>query len=384
MKDNSSLVSCSQNYMQINLDRRYYDSSLYTSITLRSPSCSATYSSSYITLGTILGGCGATRKDTVNHIVYENTVILRAKAVAGMITRDMDQKIKFSCSYGKNGYAGGLSYNAVSSVNATEQGFGNFSFYFSMYTDKSYSQMHYSYPVSVQLRDRLYFEVRASVADNDVVVLIDQCYSTPIMDRYHANKYYLINNRCPIDDTVAFHPTLNSRQRYSMQAYKYLANSTSVFFHCLVFLCHKSSSNSKCHYGCAGNNVNRGKRAVPNEYSDPSNMYMLDLQVVMADKESQTKGRSGSTDYKFYGLAGGFCVLVALMVGLVVKMKKMHKAAQIGPRTVHGSAYAQGVEDSLPGYTEHAPAHGEAEISMEKLDSIGVISKSKQQELFIA
>ena len=74
-------------------------------------------------------------------------------------------------------------------------GYGNFSFNFVMYTDRTFTRMHSFYPVSVKLRDWMYFEVQSSTSDANTVVLIDQCFSTPTMDRNHFLKYIFINNR---------------------------------------------------------------------------------------------------------------------------------------------------------------------------------------------
>ena len=75
------------------------------------------------------------------------------------------------------------------------EGFGSFTYYLRLYTDRTYTRVNYNYPVKVMLRDYLYFETFASVSDKQLVVLVDQCYSTPTMDRNHPDKYVFINNR---------------------------------------------------------------------------------------------------------------------------------------------------------------------------------------------
>ena len=74
-------------------------------------------------------------------------------------------------------------------------GYGNFTFHFVMYTDHRYVQMHSYYPVAVKVRDFIYLEIYANNIDSNIVVLIDQCYSTPTMDRNHPMKYTFISNR---------------------------------------------------------------------------------------------------------------------------------------------------------------------------------------------
>ena len=63
-----------------------------------------------------------------------------------------------------------------------------------MYASQSYTREFDSYPVKVKLQDWLYFQANASVQDDSLVLLLDQCYSTPNMDRNHYKKYYVINS----------------------------------------------------------------------------------------------------------------------------------------------------------------------------------------------
>ena len=63
-----------------------------------------------------------------------------------------------------------------------------------MHKDQLFGGPYTSYPVNVNLNDKLYFQVKASVEDNALVLLIDKCYSTPIMDRNDYRKYTFIEN----------------------------------------------------------------------------------------------------------------------------------------------------------------------------------------------
>ena len=122
--DNSTIVSCSKNYMRIDLNRIYYNTSLYSSITLRHSQCPATYTNEYISVGSQLGSCGSTRRDTASEVIYENEVVFKAKASNGMISREFDQKITFACVYNRHGQSSSpfvsVGYRPISSVNATE------------------------------------------------------------------------------------------------------------------------------------------------------------------------------------------------------------------------------------------------------------------------
>ncbi|XP_065067731.1 pancreatic secretory granule membrane major glycoprotein GP2-like isoform X1 [Rhopilema esculentum] len=381
IKDKSSVVSCTQNYMRIDFDRAFYDTSLFSSITLRDTSCSASISSYNIILGSVPGACGSTRSETSSYIVYENEVIFKPKAISGIIIRDPDQRVKFTCYFEKNAYVSSYRYLPISNVTGSEVGYGNFSFNFVMYTDHTYSTMHSHYPVSVQLRDWMHFEVYSSNSDNNTVILIDQCFSTPTMDRNHYMKYVFINNRCPNDNTVQFHKTQNHRQRFSIQSFKFLNNSTSVYFHCLVFLCHSTSTDYRCRYGCTGNNIFRGKRDLSGVSNDPpSKFYMVEREVRRAAGSSQDKAQKGHEDKTtaFVGMGVAVAVLVAVVAGLAFKVAHMKKSAKVAPRPEKDNRYA-GSQEDLPPEQHKDDGHLYDDAEMQ---NIGVISKEQQAEFF--
>ena len=94
--DKSSVVSCTQNYMRIDFDRAFYDTSLFSSITLRDTSCIASINSYNIILCSVPGACGSARSETSSYTVYENEVIFKPKSIAATITRDPYQRVKFT------------------------------------------------------------------------------------------------------------------------------------------------------------------------------------------------------------------------------------------------------------------------------------------------
>ena len=63
-----------------------------------------------------------------------------------------------------------------------------------MYESDSFQNRHGLYPVKVNTRDRLFFQASAIVQDSSLTLLIDQCYSTPNMNRIYHKKYMIIDN----------------------------------------------------------------------------------------------------------------------------------------------------------------------------------------------
>ena len=87
-----------------------------------------------------------------------------------------------------------LKSNLFQSIIIHLASIGAFTFELEMHKDQSFAAPYTSYPVTVNVNDKLYFQVKASVEDNGLVLLIDKCYSTPIMDRNDYRKYTFIEN----------------------------------------------------------------------------------------------------------------------------------------------------------------------------------------------
>jgi len=339
-KDPMSSSYCSSNYMRIILNGLYYNASQYETITLRDPGCAASYITRDIVLGSVPNYCGSTRQETKGHIIYTNEVIMKAKQNADMVTRAHDEVIQFSCKYRRDSTVSGSSFLPVSRISGNESSIGSFSFQLEMFRNKLYNSKYYSYPVQVQLRDYLYFQVRANTQDSGLVLLIDQCYSTNTMNRRQSSEYMLINSGCPVDDTVQFHSAAGQRQRqrFSFQAFRYLNNQSAVFIHCLVFLCQNTSRDSRCTSGCPGNNVNnpRFRRDLSNAVGsekESSKYYLLEVGPVVLDKGKSYNEKQGDENSNTT-LMTTVIVLVVGVVGLVIAvtllLMKM-KRARVSP-----------------------------------------------------
>eukprot|EP00112_Aurelia_sp_Birch-Aquarium-sp1_P000825 Seg1079.7 transcript_id=Seg1079.7/GoldUCD/mRNA.D3Y31 product="E3 ubiquitin-protein ligase ZSWIM2" protein_id=Seg1079.7/GoldUCD/D3Y31 len=286
---NSSKVVCTKDHIGYDLPTQIYNSSTYSSISLRDPACKPTSGPVTMKLRADLGNtCGTTIRETSTHFIYENEVVFGSRNAStsnssNMITRSGHKNIAFSCSYEKWGMAmngPGFSVRSVM-TNVTEAGFGTFSLKFEMFKDVEFTTKYSSFPVLVSLRDRLHFEIISDVSDRSILLLIDSCYATPSNNDKDNVKYIVIKDRCPSDTTLKFHSPSGKphAQRFSIEAFKFLTNSSTVYMHCKVFLCKRGSSDSRCNGGCAGNNLQRAKRSIQkrstNEFKSVSKIYQL-------------------------------------------------------------------------------------------------------------
>ncbi|XP_065053480.1 uncharacterized protein LOC135682493 [Rhopilema esculentum] len=183
-RDKRATVSCTDNFIRVELDKKYFNASLYGSITLRDNTCTASYSNGKIILGSLPSSCGATMTETPNEIIYENKIIMKARmSGAEVISRNHDQSINIRCVYKRSGFVG-VSFDPIMSYSGFEAGIGKFQFNFAMYQSEQFLSRYYAYPVKVNTRDRLHFQMSAIVEDSRLELLIDQCYSTPNMNKH--------------------------------------------------------------------------------------------------------------------------------------------------------------------------------------------------------
>ena len=113
-------VSCLHNYMGIELNRNFFNVSLYQAMTLRSKNCSAVINAANIILGSKLNSCGTTREENGTHIVYTNEAILHAKTEGSLISRVHDKVISFSCAYKRDGYTNTTSFIPNTRIDVSE------------------------------------------------------------------------------------------------------------------------------------------------------------------------------------------------------------------------------------------------------------------------
>ena len=107
--------------MSISISSNAYNLSNYNSITLLDSTCQARVTSTVITIGTKLDSCGTTKVENQTHISYTNQVIFRPRATtSGLITRDNEHTVSFTCSYAKHGYTNGASFVPVRRISVNE------------------------------------------------------------------------------------------------------------------------------------------------------------------------------------------------------------------------------------------------------------------------
>ena len=95
-----------------------------------------------------------------------------------------------------------------------------------------------------------------------------------------------VSLRCPNDVTVKYHSSPSiSAQRFSLEAFKFIADHPLVFVHCLVVVCNSTDPASQCAKKCPPNG--RVRREVTDHMSKVYSLAQGPIQLVREKREEK-------------------------------------------------------------------------------------------------
>ncbi|KAJ7390067.1 hypothetical protein OS493_027592 [Desmophyllum pertusum] len=200
-----------------------------------------------------------------------------------------------------------------------------------MFPDKRFVSpyMKDDFPVAVVLRKLLFFEVSVASGDKQLSIKADRCYATPTQDQNNSLRYEFIRKGCPNDETVKYHsaPSI-SAQRFSLEAFKFIAKHPFVFVHCHVIICNSTDPGSKCAKKCPSSG--RGRREASDHVTGDVYSLAQGPLLLAREKREEKRGnvldKSGSSPTLLMAL---FVMCVACLAGtaLMVFKKSRDKPA---------------------------------------------------------
>jgi len=295
--------------------------------------CKATETSAHFSLTTPLTGCNTTRRHTPTAIVYSNTVLEIPVAAEDVVTRVREIEIQFSCFYSKYGVVSSVGWKPSNrKLLFSDEGQGNVTLSLNMFPDKRFVSpyMKDDFPVAVVLRKLLFFEVSVTSVDKQLSIIADRCFATPTQEPKNPLKYEFITKGCPNDVTLKYHSAPSvSVQRFSLEAFKFIANHPFVFVHCHVIVCNATNPSSKCNQKCPSSG--RGRREVNDHVTD--DVYSLaqgPLHLARKKREERsnsTVDKSGSSPVFMTAL---FVMCVACLAGTALMVFKKSRDKPVG------------------------------------------------------
>ena len=334
------------------LDKRFFNESAYHSISFRNSECKAASNESFVMIFTTLYSCRTSFKQENDVIVIENDVIAAAVRQIAPNGPKEDKIFKASCKYPRNRTTSQVLFEPRTVISSTELGIGSFSLSFTFLKDVSDGKLP-NFPVLVGLKDKLYFEIKASSKGRTLGPIIHSCWATSTLDPMDSFRYSFIQNRCPTDQTVKLHSNQSLHVRYfQVEALTIFhpAHSTA-FVHCKVFLCIWNSTDGRCHSGCRGNKLpfKHDNRHTTKMSVSPSitlsQKYDLQngpfVKTVKVKPETENKNSSKNEEIenhknssKYETIVYILCILLAVLItclfGLLIFVKSRLRVAYIG------------------------------------------------------
>jgi len=295
--------------------------------------CKATETSAHFTLTTLLTGCNTTSKHTPTAIVYSNTVLEAPVAAKDVVTRVRELEIQFSCFFSKYGVVSSVGWKPRNrKLVFSDGGQGNFTLSLNMFPDKRFVSPYVKgdFPVAVVLRKRLFFEVSVTSGDRQLSIIANRCLATPTQDQKNPLKYEFITKGCPDDATVKYHSAPSvSAQRFSLEAFKFIADHPFVFVHCHVIVCNASDPSSKCIKKCPSSG--RGRRQVNDHMTDYAYSLAQGPLHLAREKREKKSGRTkGNIDSIPAFTTTLFVMCVACLAGTALMAFKKSRDRLVG------------------------------------------------------
>ncbi|XP_078665134.1 ZP domain-containing protein-like isoform X2 [Branchiostoma floridae x Branchiostoma belcheri] len=307
-------VTCTSNYIRVSFPRPVDNSIQLEDVQLAAPPCSADQNSTHIYIDAPLTDCGTSRQDTEDDIIYSNTLTIYVNASSMIITRHHFTEISVECR---------LPRRKTVTVNFDPQnssvfrshivGRGEFIISMELYLSNSFRSPVSVYPLSAELGQMLYVQLKVTSGDTNLQLFVDSCMATPTEQPDDSNVlYHLIRDGCDQDSTVARYWSPSTMQeRFGFQAFAFTSGARTVYLHCDVLLCNAADPNSRCAQGCQAGRRRR-------EAADDSDVYrLIQGPIVLKDDQTVRDGAPAGHTVNMVSLFMGACAVVvtAMLIG---------------------------------------------------------------------
>lgn len=190
--------------------------------------------------------CAANISINGEKIIYQNT-ILAAVSNAGVIVREDQVSVEFSCAYIQpETQTMSLKITDGSVVKVIDSGQWSYIFNMTAYTDRALTsavlpstQLHLDQPLWVKTE-------AIDVDGLNLALVIQACWATEQNDANAAQKYYLVQNGCPVEETTEMDSNGESlASSFSFKVFQFVGHTGDIYLHCETKLCIKANGCTK-------------------------------------------------------------------------------------------------------------------------------------------
>nr|XP_028579438.1 pancreatic secretory granule membrane major glycoprotein GP2-like isoform X1 [Podarcis muralis] len=312
-------IICTKDLIEVEIPSAFFLSKnppiLVSDLHLNDPACHGTQVGNlYIfSIKTNFTDCGTRMDSDGAHIIFINTI---QNHLSDIITRTFIN-ITFACRYPINYMVqqpngeNKISVDIRTITLNTED--GNFSVSMMLYKDRHFEDMWTTIPF-LTLEDNVFVKVK--MVPGNLIIRLENCWSTPTKDPVHAVQYSFIRDSCPQfvkDETLSVITNGEGEEAlFRIQMFKFVGIAYNhVFLHCTVQICHGTTA--ACKPNCTDDSLTRTKREVP-----PFSSHMVSYGPIkrkVADNEETNVDRGKLLPVDILILSG---ILMAVLVTTVI------------------------------------------------------------------
>ncbi|KAI8511662.1 hypothetical protein Bbelb_107620 [Branchiostoma belcheri] len=263
------------------------------------PSCKVSFNGTHYILRTGLYQCGTRVIFDTKYVIFYNNVSLLFTH-DGLITRDPDVVIHSICKYDREEAVLSQFLPIPGGLEFWDEGFGKLSIRLDLFPTQSYLAP-YTAPE---------YPCQATSGHNTSL------------------QYPLIQDGCASDDTLQLYTNFDpATQRFSLEAFRFVQEVTTINIRCEVEVCDASDAGSRCAQGCR--TIRHHKRALEKQ-DDMKSRFVISRGPIIIDEDFQPG--EGGVEKRTALIAGGSAMVITLAAVLVAvrvrRSKRVHPGYQ--------------------------------------------------------
>ncbi|XP_068174431.1 uncharacterized protein [Antennarius striatus] len=260
LPEGSATVQCLSNMIVVALQKASFPGLDPSELSLLNRSCRLDSNATHIIATTTVSSCGTEIVDIGEYFLLRN-VITSMELPEMIITRNKIVRITFSCRIRKTNIAS-TSFNIEPNLLFQQSGFESFAYTFDAYTDNTFETMiePSSFPVEINLLSQIFLGIQVQSGLPNVTLFVESCRGTNDGNTDSLNFHSIIENGCPMDETLIIHPSDQLSFNFEVEAFRFTGTSDQIFITCSILLCDSTSEFSRCAQGCLTEPFRRRKR----------------------------------------------------------------------------------------------------------------------------
>ncbi|KAL4218943.1 Zona pellucida-like domain [Mactra antiquata] len=295
------VLECTDGYLSAGFSRTrdpYLEEKHLSVATLTSGACNVVKETddNFVTIRIPFDECGTERTSNSTHMIYRNIIKYMPTYSVGDVSFANTYMVEVQCELPRNVLADKPIEPLTETV--TQSAPGEFIVNMLFYTNGlqspggngSFSVPVSVFPLQIPLGEWLTSALALTDVDENLRLVVPNCYATPTADRNSTISYPLFTDKCIDDQTVGFFPINESWWGYRYQTFKFVAFS-EVYIHCDAYICDQADESPECDRSCfpssttsttttANNGVlKRRKRSLARRYTHVSSPTIIVMDM---------------------------------------------------------------------------------------------------------